>query len=54
MEADQCKFMALQFALVPAAAQPATTSVAIVDTNSREISSIMQRMRRQENTKSGQ
>jgi hypothetical protein len=28
--------------------------VAIVDTNSRTISSVMQRMRRQENTKSGQ
>jgi Protein of unknown function (DUF1236) len=28
--------------------------VAIVDTNSRKISSVMQRMRRQENTKSGQ
>jgi hypothetical protein len=28
--------------------------VAIVDTNSRKISSVMQRMRRQENTKSSQ
>ena len=28
--------------------------VAIVDTNSRKISGVMQRMRRQENTKSGQ
>ena len=28
--------------------------VAIVDTNSRKISSVMQRMRRQQNTKSGQ
>ena len=28
--------------------------VAIVDTNSRKITSVMQRMRRQENTKSGQ